>query len=229
MQMRFSLCLLISAGGLLATLVLFGCDLVPSKPDAVFVLYRDRMKSEKLKEARQLLSEKSRVLSAELTKEFKLKEAPENLALLNVLDPVTPPVVTRSEAGSALLQVRTLKGGVRLVRLIRPKPDSSWLIDITQELRALKKFLSTRRALDTVREQAGEYATTWRAFSDQLGRMRVTEPPPKEKASPRSKAAVEADKKEAAIKRGKGGSRTSTRQRRRSGRRTVQRNSKPRY
>ncbi len=213
---------LISVGGLLAALLMFGCDLVPSRPEAVFVLYRDRMKTEKLKDARQLLSEESRALSAKLTGEFKLREAPENLALLNVLDPVTPPLVTQAEADSALLQVRTLKGGVRLVRLIRAEPDASWTIDMSRELKALKKFLSTRRALETVREQAGEYATSWRAFSDQLGRMRVTEPPPAKKLSEEKKSEIKTDRKTAVRSGGK--PRTSARRSRRSRRRTVNRN-----
>ncbi len=223
-----SLSRVISAGGLLATLLLFGCDLVPSKPDAVFVLYRDRMKSEKLKDARQLLTAQSRALSAELTEKFGLKEAPENLALLNVLDPVTPPVITQSEANTVLLQVRTLKGGVRLVRLVRSKADSSWAVDITPELKALGKFLSTRKALDTVREQAGEYAASWRAFSDQLGKMRATAPPPLPKTRLQDKTKSKADVKKTAVKGAKTKPRTSGHRRKPSRRRTVNRNNRSR-
>lgn len=216
-----------SACGLAAVLLLFGCDLVPSKPDAVFVLYRDRMKSEKLNDARKLLSEESRVLSAKLTQDFELKEPPENLALLNVLDPVTPPVVTQSEPTSVLLQVRTLKGGVRLVRLVRSKRDSPWTIDLTQELDALNKFLSTRRALDNVREQAGEFASSWRAFSDQLGRMRVTEPPPQQKPRTEVKAVVKDDRK-TTVKRAGRKPHVSAKGKKPLNRRTVNRNSKSR-
>ncbi|MFH1112823.1 MAG: hypothetical protein V1792_02785 [Pseudomonadota bacterium] len=213
---------LISAGVLFAALLIFGCDLVPSRPEAVFVLYRDRMKAEKLQDARKLLSEESKVLSVKLTEDFKLKEAPENLALLNVLDPVTAPLITQSETDSALLQVRTLKGGVRLVRLVRPKPDASWAIDIGGELKALKKFLGTRRALETVREQAGEYATSWRAFSDQLGRMRATEPPPPKTVSQEKKSEIREDKR-TEVRTGRR-PRTSAGGANRSRRRTVNRN-----
>jgi hypothetical protein len=187
------------------------------------------MKSEKLKDARQLLSKESRTLTARLAEDFGLKEAPENLALLNVLDPVTPPVVTQSEATSALLQVRTLKGGVRLVRLVRSKTDSSWTIDMTRELHALKKFLSTRRALDTVREQAGEYAASWRAFSDQLGKMRVTGPPPQEKSRAEDTVIGKGDKKKTAVKNTKRKPRASTKRKKPSRRKTVNRNNKSRY
>ncbi|MDQ7783345.1 MAG: hypothetical protein RDU20_10725 [Desulfomonilaceae bacterium] len=207
---------LIPIVGLLGAVLLFGCELVPSKPDAVFVLYRDRMKSQKLTEARQLLSEESRNLASDVTEQFRLKEPAENFALLNVLDPVTPPVVSRAEDNVTLLQVRTLKGGVRLVRLVRSKPDARWSIDISRELSALKKFLRTRRALDTVREQAGEYAASWRAFSDQLGRMKATAPPVREKVSPENKAAEKGKKK----------ARTPTD---RPGRKTVNRGDKSKF
>src|SRR5271157_4165690 len=70
-------------GGLLAGLFLVGCNLVPSTPDALFVLYRDRMKSGNLDQARALLSDDSRRLVAALTVDYKLKEPPESMALLN--------------------------------------------------------------------------------------------------------------------------------------------------
>ncbi len=73
--------ILVLIGGLL-----FGCQLVPSKPDAVFILYRDRMKSENLAQARELLSEESRNLAVALESEYKLDQPPEALALLNSLD-----------------------------------------------------------------------------------------------------------------------------------------------
>ena len=47
----------------MGSVFLFGCELVPRKPEAVFVLYRDRMKAGKLQEARALLSDDSRHLA----------------------------------------------------------------------------------------------------------------------------------------------------------------------
>ena len=162
----------------IAAVLLTACELVPSKPEAVFVLYRDRMKSEQFAKARDLLTDTSKNFATQLARDYRLKQLPENLAVLNILDPVTPPVITEVEATVALLQVRTLKGGVRLVRLVRETPNGSWKIDISQELKALQTFLGARSALDTVREQAGEYAASWRAFSDQLSRMKVSEDEP---------------------------------------------------
>jgi hypothetical protein len=161
-----------------AVVLLCACQLVPSQPDAVFVLYRDRMKAQNLDEARSLLSNDSRRLALELSAEHKLQQPPEALALLNALDPTAAPVVMKSEEMSALLQLRTLKGGLRLVRLIRKDPSSPWKIDISEELRSLQSFLEARGTLDMIREQAGEYAATYKAFSDQLEKMHIVEPPP---------------------------------------------------
>lgn len=171
-------------GCLLSAAVLSGCELVPTKPDAVFVLYRDRMKVENLNQARELLSEESRNLVFELTSQFKLKQPPENLAVLNVLDPVATPTVVKVEDSSAILQIRTLKGGLRIVRLVRKDPNSPWRIDIFDELKSLKTFLEASTALDLMREQAGEYAAAWKAFSDQIGRIPLVEPPLREGSPP---------------------------------------------
>jgi hypothetical protein len=133
------------------------------------------MKSEKIEQARQLLSEQSRELIGKLSADYTLEQPPENLALLSVLDPVTLPVVAKSEDAAAVLQVRTLKGGMRLVRLVRADPRSPWKIDLTEELQDLQTFLGARSALESMREQAGEYAASWKAFTDQLGRMNVTD------------------------------------------------------
>ena len=160
-----------------ASVMFCGCQLVPNQPDAVFVLYRDRMKTQNLDEARSLLSNDSRRLALEMASEHKLQQAPESLALLNALDPTAAPVVMKSEETSALLQLRTLKGGLRLIRLIRKDPNSPWKIDLAEELRSLQSFLEARGTLDMIREQAGEYAATYKAFSNQLEKMRITEPP----------------------------------------------------
>ncbi len=167
--------------------VLTGCDLTPSKPEAVFILYRDRMKSDRVEEARKLLTEESRNLATSVAAKYKLKQEPENLALLNVLDPMSIPLVMKEEDNEALLQLRTLKGGLRLVRLVRKDRKSPWHIDILAELKAFVDFLEVRSALDMMREQAGEYAASWKAFDNQLRRMQVVEappPPPPPVASP---------------------------------------------
>lgn len=161
-----------------AMIALTGCELVPSKPDVVFTLYRDRMKSENLSAARELLSDASRNLVDQLTSKYHLKQPPENLALMNILDPVTPPTVMKSEDTYALLQVRTLKGEFRLLRLTRKDPGAPWKIDMTEELKALEAFMEARGTLEMMREQAGEYGESWKAFSEQLGRMNVPESSP---------------------------------------------------
>jgi hypothetical protein len=157
---------------------LVGCDLTPSKPEAVFILYRDRMKSDRVDEARKLLTEESRNLATAAAAKYKLKQEPENLALLNVLDPMSVPLVMKEEDTEALLQLRTLKGGLRLVRLVRHDRKSPWHVDILAELKAFVDFLEVRSALDMMREQAGEYAASWKSFDNQLRRMHVVEAPP---------------------------------------------------
>jgi len=178
--------------------LLAGCELVPSKPDVVFTLYRDRMKSENLSAARDLLSDASRSLVDQLVSKYNLKQPPENLALINILDPVTQPSVMKAEDTYALLQVRTLKGDFRLIRLTRKDSGAPWKIDITEELKALESFLQARGTLELMREQAGEYAESWKAFHEQLGKMNITEPeplrppppPPKQLKKPKEKPAA---------------------------------------
>jgi len=197
-------------GGILAGLFLVGCNLVPSTPDGLFLLYRDRMKSGNLDQARALLSDDSRKLVSALSSDYKLNESPESMALLNALDPATTPTVLKTTDTLALLNVRTLKGGTRLIRLTRPNVDGAWQIDISEELSTFRSFLQTQQALDMIREQAGEYAASWKAFSDRLGRMNVIEPaaprpepskaspmkPPRKKEVPKGKQAVRTDKKQ---------------------------------
>jgi hypothetical protein len=167
--------------------VLVGCELVPSKPDVVFTLYKDRMKSGNLSAARELLSDSSRALVEQLGSTYDLKQPPENLALINILDPVTPPTVMKAEDTYALIQVRTLKGDFRLIRLTRKDSGSPWKIDLTEELKALQSFLQARGTLELMREQAGEYAESWKAFNDQLGKMNVVEPEPPKPSPPTKK------------------------------------------
>jgi hypothetical protein len=154
-----------------AATCLVGCALTPRRADAVFGLYRDRMKGDKLAEARKLVTEESRSLAEELSTEFKLSQYPENLALLNILDPMSSPVMVKEEEDFALLQVRTLRGGLRVVRLVRKDARAPWQLDLAPELKALRTFLSLRDALEMMREQASEYSSSSRSFDEQLGRM----------------------------------------------------------
>ncbi len=156
--------------------VLSGCGLVPQKPEAVFALYRERMKAGNVDKGRELLTEDSKDLAVNLAATYKLQQPPENLSLLNVLDPVSPPLVMKEAETYALLQLRTMKGGLRLIRVVRADQNSPWKVDISEELNLLRVFLETKGALDMIREQAGEYATFWKAFTNQLSRMKPVEP-----------------------------------------------------
>jgi hypothetical protein len=173
-------CLLVCA---LMAFLAVSCQMLPPKPEMVFMLYRDRMKAENLKEARELLSDESRGLAENLSSQFKLTQPPENLALMNALDPVAAPTVTKSSDALVLLQVRTLKGDLRTISLVRRNTDSPWKIDLTAELQAFQAFLQARAALDTLREQAGEYAATWKAFDKRIGEIGIAGPSP-EKPEP---------------------------------------------
>jgi len=141
------------------------------------MVYRDRMKSGDVSEGRKFLSEESRTLAQALGAQYKLELPAEDFALLNILDPQSTPVATVSEEKIALLQVRTIKGGVRMIRLIRENANSPWKITIVDELKALEAFLKAQSVLEMMRDKAGEYAASWKAFSDQLDRMTVTEEP----------------------------------------------------
>jgi hypothetical protein len=174
-------------GVMLATVaVLCSCNLTPTRPDAIFTVYRDRMKAENIEDARALLSDDSKTLAVTLESTYKLRQPPEDLAVLNALDPVSPPVITEKSEQLTLLQVRTMKGSVRVIRVARKDSSSPWKIDMTEELTSLQSFLEARRALETVREQAGEFASTWKAFSDRLSTM--PEPVPPSVASPPPKS-----------------------------------------
>jgi hypothetical protein len=167
-----------------AVFFLAGCNLTPTRPDAIFTVYRDRMKAENIDEARSLLSDDSKQLALSLESTYKLRQTPEDLALLNALDPISPPTIIETSETLTLLQVRTMKGGVRLVRVVRKDSSSPWKIDMTGQLSSLRTFLEARRALESVREQAGDFAATWKAFSDRLGKMPAAEPAPATIAPP---------------------------------------------
>ena len=147
-----------------------GCDLIPTKPEAVLQLYSQRMKDQNVAEARKLLSPKSLALVNELEKRYRLDQPVEYIALMNSLDPITPITLMKSESNMALLQVRTIKGALRMIKLVKTN-DSPWQVDISDELRELDNFLKAREALDLIREQAGEYAASWKTFNDRVQSM----------------------------------------------------------
>lgn len=175
----------------LALSVIWGCHLAPRKPEDVYTVYREHMKSERLKEARELLTRNSRDLATDISEKFELSEAPERLALFNALDPASPPLIMKQGDNYTLVQVRTLRGGLRLVRLVRKDAQSPWKIDLSEELTALRRFLRLKGALEMFREQAGEYAESWKAFTDQLEEMTVREraaPPSEKEKEPTNRA-----------------------------------------
>jgi hypothetical protein len=165
--------------GAMSLFLLVGCDVVPVRPEEVFILYRERMNGAKIQDARNLISPASLALVKQITEKHKLDNPPENPALLNILDPITAPTVVKMDDGIALLQVRTLKGGLRLIRLAREAPKSPWKVDITEELKSLQAFLDAKEALGGLQQQAGEFAASWKAFDNQLERMGGPEPEPK--------------------------------------------------
>ncbi|MEW6531436.1 MAG: hypothetical protein AB1473_11410 [Thermodesulfobacteriota bacterium] len=172
----------IIAAWILASLT--GCEVVPPKPDDLFVLYRQRMRNAELDKGRSLLTDESKELAQKLAQDHKLNQPPENLALLNILDPAASPVVKKSADTEALLQIRTLRGGLRLLRLTRKDPDSPWRIDMAQDLKSLKAFLEAKAALEQFRDQAIEYAASWKAFNEQIGKIKSPEPPPEPRVAP---------------------------------------------
>jgi hypothetical protein len=163
---------------LLGFAFLSACNLVPAKPEAVFDLYRDHMRQGRITDARGLLTDGTVAQIRSIESKYQLPQAPEELALLNSLDPGTPPSVMKVEETTASLQVRTLKGALRLIRISRTTPEQPWKLDFTEELEALDLFLKGRAALDSIREQAGEFAAAWRAFNDQIAEMNVPQKAP---------------------------------------------------
>lgn len=158
---------------IVAVAVLTSCDMAPVKPEEVFILYRERMNHQNvnLNETRKLFSQDSLSLVTQIEQKHKLNQPPENVALLNILDPITPPGVVKVDESLAILQVRTLKGGNRLIRLVRSEQNSPWKIDITEELKSLQAFLDAREALNALQQQAGEFAASWRDLENQLGKL----------------------------------------------------------
>jgi hypothetical protein len=162
----------------LALVFLAACELTPSRPEDVFTVYREKMRAGELQEARKLLAPQSSALAESLAATYKLDAPPENLALLNVLDPQSSPIVTVVEDTFALLNVRTLRGAPKMIRLVRENPNARWKINLNEELTSLETFLEAQAALETMREKAGDYAASWKAFHDQLERINIPEDPP---------------------------------------------------
>ncbi len=161
----------------LLSMFVVSCSMVPSNPVAVVELYRGRMKSGDVEKARELLTEESRGIVQSIVADYKLDQSPEDLALLNALDPGSPPALMSSDEQNALIQVRTLRGGVKIIKLVKSSSKSDWKIDIQSDLQSLDSFLKGREALEVMREQAGEYAAGWKAFTEQLNKMNIVEPP----------------------------------------------------
>ncbi len=75
----------------------------------------------------------------------------------------------------------------------RRKSGDKWQIDLTEELEAFRTFLEARKALEEIKEQAGEYAASLKAFSDQLQRINVPDQPktqpkkPKKRVNPKAR------------------------------------------
>jgi hypothetical protein len=158
-----------------ALVALAGCDALPPKPDVFFNVYRERMASGAIEEARALLTPQSRDILAEMDSKLTSGAPPEQTALLDSLDPAAPPVILQEGAGYAILQLRTRTGGMKTLHLVRPDPKSHWRVDLSEELRNLKLFLEAKGALEAIREQAGDYAAFYRAMTDRLGDTRRDE------------------------------------------------------
>ncbi len=154
--------------------------LAPSTPEAVFNTYKTLVKGGKLAESREILTGPSRAQALRLAGDYHLEQSPEEAALMNALDPVTEAVPIKVADSMAQVQARTIKGGLRLVRLSRSSPDDPWKVDLTDELRELETFLKGRKALEDLRNQAGDVATSVKVFNEQLTKMQdtVVEPLP---------------------------------------------------
>lgn len=160
---------------ILLAIVFTGCDLAPAKPEEAFIVYRDLMKNAQTSNARQMLSQDTLNLVNNIEANFHLDQPAENVAFLNMLDPTAPPVILTTEETRATLETRTLKGTNKTVTMIRQDHKSKWKVDLVQELGLLENFLAARKTLDSMQEQAGEYAATWKAMDNQLNKKVVPE------------------------------------------------------
>jgi hypothetical protein len=55
--------------------------------------------------------------------------------------------------------------------MVQEGEKPKWKVDLTRELSDLRSFLEVRQALDMIREQAGEFAATLKAFNEQIERF----------------------------------------------------------
>lgn len=133
------------------------------------------MKNAQINSARPMLSQNSLELVQMIESTYHPDQAPENIAFLNILDPTATPTPLKIEDTRASLEVRTLKGLTRTVVLTRSDSKSKWKVDLTEELRLLGNFLAARKTLDSMQEQAGEFAATWKAMDSQLNKKNVTD------------------------------------------------------
>ncbi len=161
----------------LTTVFVAACELTPTRPEDVFIVYREKMRAGELIEARKLLVPASASLAETLANKYKLDTQPENVAILNVIDPQSSPIPTVVEETFALLNVRTIRGKPKMIRLTRDSSKSPWKINLNEELTALGTFLEAQMALETMKEKAGDYAASWKAFNDQLERINIAEEP----------------------------------------------------
>ncbi len=166
-SLRFMVRALLVAG--LAVAFLASCELVlvPQKPDAVFALFRDRMKQDKVTDARVMLTTESQDLAMSLKSRYRLPDEPEQMALLSSLNPEAQPVVVKEGEDYAELQVRRLSGDIAVVRMTREDPKVGWKIDMTDELKSLEAFLEGKEALDMLRGLSGEFYGLGKAFRKQ--------------------------------------------------------------
>ncbi|MFH0959758.1 MAG: hypothetical protein V1897_13760 [Pseudomonadota bacterium] len=156
---------------ILFVIMMASCDMAPVKPEEVFVLCRERINSGNFLEARKLVSANSLNLVKQIEENYKLDQTPEHIVLFNIIDPVAPPILVKADDVTAVLELRTLKGGKRRIGLTRADQKSPWKVDITDELKSLQSFLVAREALSSLQQQAGEFAASWRALENQLQKM----------------------------------------------------------
>ncbi len=151
---------------------LIGCDLVPRKPESVYLLYKERMSEGKPEDARKLLTEESQTLIKKIASAYRLDDAPEKVALLNIIHPASKPSVEKRGKGYVLLSVMTLKGRSRLIRMVPEGKEGHWKIDMSEELNILNEFLKAKKMLDSLRELGGEFAGPRKDMGNFLRQMR---------------------------------------------------------
>ncbi len=190
---------------ILSAVVLPGCDLAPAKPEEAFNVYRDKMKSGQLTSARQMLSTETLNIIQRIESNHHLDQPSENIAVLNTLDPTVFPSVVKIEETQALLEAKTLKGTNKQINLFRSDSKGKWKVDWVYELNQLENFLAARKTLDSMQEQAGEFAATWKAMDNQLSKKAVGEADKETRETPRDQKKTQPKKSSKAQKKGPSG------------------------